>query len=89
MVICPGGGYGGLAGHEGKGYADWLVKQGVDCFVLKYRLGSAGPARSCGRMYRVPFDSPRKGEDEAGSGQNWGHGFIGGRAFDFHDCGAF
>lgn len=42
MVICPGGGYGGLAGHEGKGYADWLVKQGVDCFVLKYRLGSAG-----------------------------------------------
>ena len=42
MVICPGGGYGGLAGHEGKGYADWLVKQGADCFVLKYRLGSAG-----------------------------------------------
>ena len=42
MVICPGGGYGGLAGHEGKGYADWLVTQGIDCFVLKYRLGSAG-----------------------------------------------
>ena len=29
-------------GTRGKGYADWLVKQGVDCFVLKYRLGSAG-----------------------------------------------
>lgn len=42
MVICPGGGYGGLAGHEGKGYADWLVTKGIDCFVLKYRLGSAG-----------------------------------------------
>lgn len=42
VVICPGGGYGGLAGHEGKGYADWLVKQGLHCFVLKYRLGSAG-----------------------------------------------
>jgi len=42
MVILPGGGYGGLAGHEGKGYADWLVTNGVTCFVLKYRLGSAG-----------------------------------------------
>ena len=42
MVICPGGGYGGLAGHEGKGYADWLVTKGIDCFVFKYRLGSAG-----------------------------------------------
>ncbi|HEX7863063.1 MAG TPA: alpha/beta hydrolase [Verrucomicrobiae bacterium] len=42
MVICPGGGYGGLAGHEGKDYAEWLAKHGVTCFVLKYRLGSAG-----------------------------------------------
>lgn len=42
MVICPGGGYGGLAGHEGKDYAEWLAKHGVTGFVLKYRLGSAG-----------------------------------------------
>lgn len=42
MVILPGGGYGGLAGHEGKGYADWLVTNGITCFVVKYRLGSAG-----------------------------------------------
>jgi acetyl esterase/lipase len=42
MVILPGGGYGGLAPHEGKGYADWLVTNGISCFVLKYRLGSAG-----------------------------------------------
>jgi acetyl esterase/lipase len=42
MVILPGGGYGGLAAHEGKGYADWLVTNGISCFVLKYRLGSAG-----------------------------------------------
>ena len=26
IVICPGGGYGGLAGHEGKGYAENLMK---------------------------------------------------------------
>ena len=42
MVILPGGGYGGLAGHEGKGYADWLVTNGISCFVVKYRLGSHG-----------------------------------------------
>src|SRR4051812_3732070 len=40
MLILPGGGYGGLASHEGKGYADWLVAQGVTCYVLQYRLGS-------------------------------------------------
>ena len=42
MVICPGGGYGGLADHEGSHYARWLNDQGVAGFVLKYRLGSAG-----------------------------------------------
>ena len=42
IVICPGGGYGGLAPHEGKGYSDWLTTKGIHCFVLKYRLGSAG-----------------------------------------------
>ncbi|MCX7423207.1 MAG: alpha/beta hydrolase [Planctomycetia bacterium] len=42
IVVCPGGGYGGLAGHEGEGYAKWLADNGVSAFVLKYRLGSAG-----------------------------------------------
>ena len=42
MVICPGGGYGHLAAHEGRDYALWLNQHGVTCFVLKYRLGSSG-----------------------------------------------
>ena len=42
IVVCPGGGYGGLAPHEGKDYALWLNEQGVTAFVLKYRLGSNG-----------------------------------------------
>ncbi|MGI8965189.1 MAG: alpha/beta hydrolase [Limisphaerales bacterium] len=42
MIICPGGGYGGLADHEGKDYALWLADHGIAGFVLKYRLGSAG-----------------------------------------------
>jgi acetyl esterase/lipase len=42
MVVCPGGGYAGLAAHEGEGYAHWLSSQGIAAFVLKYRLGSSG-----------------------------------------------
>jgi acetyl esterase/lipase len=42
MVICPGGGYGHLADHEGSHYARWLNQQGITGFVLKYRLGSNG-----------------------------------------------
>jgi len=42
VVVCPGGGYGGLAGHEGKDYALFLNDLGVSAFVLKYRLGSHG-----------------------------------------------
>lgn len=42
MVICPGGGYGHLADHEGSHYARWLNNQGIAGFVLKYRLGTSG-----------------------------------------------
>lgn len=42
IIVCPGGGYGGLAGHEGKDYALWLNELGIAAFVLKYRLGSGG-----------------------------------------------
>lgn len=40
VVVCPGGGYGGLANdHEGKQIAEWLNNLGISAFVLKYRLG--------------------------------------------------
>jgi acetyl esterase/lipase len=42
IVICPGGGYGALARHEGEDYARFLNEQGITAFVLKYRLGSGG-----------------------------------------------
>jgi acetyl esterase/lipase len=42
IVICPGGGYGALAPHEGASYARFLNEYGVAGFVLKYRLGSGG-----------------------------------------------
>jgi acetyl esterase/lipase len=41
VVICPGGGYGGLAmDHEGKQVAEWLNSHGITGVILKYRLGS-------------------------------------------------
>ena len=48
VVICPGGGYAGLADHEGGAYAFFLNRMGVTAFVLKYRLGSNG--------YRYPVE---------------------------------
>lgn len=47
MVILPGGGYGMLAPHEGRDYAEWLATNGVSCFVVKYRLGSQGYRHPC------------------------------------------
>lgn len=39
IIICPGGGYAGLAiGHEGFDVARELNKAGIAAFVLKYRL---------------------------------------------------
>ena len=43
FVVCPGGGYGGLAAdHEGVQVAKWFNGLGVSAFVLHYRLGSQG-----------------------------------------------
>ncbi len=39
MIICPGGGYGGLVtGPEGKGIAEWLNQHDITGLVLEYRL---------------------------------------------------
>jgi len=44
MVICPGGGYGGLVtGAEGHGIAAWLNRYGVVGVVLEYRLPHGNP----------------------------------------------
>jgi acetyl esterase/lipase len=44
VVICPGGGYGGLVmGGEGNGIAKWLNGHGITGIVLKYRLPAGRP----------------------------------------------
>ncbi|HEY3321633.1 MAG TPA: alpha/beta hydrolase [Planctomycetota bacterium] len=44
VVICPGGGYGGLMeSYEGHDVAKWLNQYGVAGIVLKYRVGMRHP----------------------------------------------
>lgn len=44
IVICPGGGYGGLVtGGEGHGIAKWLNAHGITGIVLEYRLPKGRP----------------------------------------------
>jgi acetyl esterase/lipase len=38
VVVCPGGGYGMRAEHEGEPIALWLNKLGISAFVLRYRV---------------------------------------------------
>jgi acetyl esterase/lipase len=43
VLVCPGGGYGGLAmDHEGHQIAAWLNERGVSAWILRYRLGTHG-----------------------------------------------
>ena len=37
IIVCPGGGYGGLAAHEAEPIAQWLNSLGVTGVVLRYR----------------------------------------------------
>ncbi len=38
IVVCPGGGYGGRAPHEGEPVAQWLNTLGISAVVLSYRV---------------------------------------------------
>jgi len=62
IIICPGGGYSGLAiGHEGTQVAEWLNSLGITAFVLNYRLPndaimvdkSIGPLQDAQKAMRI------------------------------------
>lgn len=43
VVICPGGGYGGLAvDHEGRQIAEWLNSFGASGIIVEYRMSRGG-----------------------------------------------
>lgn len=58
VVVCPGGGYGGLAmDHEGKQVAEFFNGLGVTAFVLKYR--TANKERS-GPLHPAPLTDAQR-----------------------------
>ena len=86
IVICPGGGYGGLVtGPEGHGIAAWLNQHGITGVVLEYRL----PA---GRSFVPLLDAQRAIRTVRAQRQRMGprpgahrdHGVLGRRAPRFH-----
>jgi acetyl esterase/lipase len=57
VVICPGGGYGGLAyNKEGTDVAEWLNTIGVSGIVLKYRV----PARKDRPRHAAPLEDAQR-----------------------------
>jgi uncharacterized protein (TIGR03067 family) len=66
IVICPGGGYGGLVtGAEGHGIAAWLNRHGITGIVLEYRL----PA---GRSFVPLLDAQRAIRTVRTNAKAWG-----------------
>jgi acetyl esterase/lipase len=73
VIVCPGGGYSGLAmGHEGYQIGEKFASIGVTAFVLKYRLPSdaimvnrsIGPLQDVEQaMYQVRKDAGKWGVD--------------------------
>ena len=66
LVICPGGGYGGLVtGAEGHGIAQWLNAHGITGIVLEYRLPK-------GRAFVPLLDAQRAIRIARTRGADWG-----------------
>jgi acetyl esterase/lipase len=66
IVICPGGGYGGLVtGAEGHGIAAWLNRHGITGVVLEYRL-------PVGRPYVPLLDAQRAIRIVRANAKTWG-----------------
>lgn len=50
MIVCPGGGYTGMAfDKEGENICEWLAQRGITAFTLKYRQGGGA------HQHPVPF----------------------------------
>jgi acetyl esterase/lipase len=65
IVICPGGGYGGLVtGGEGHGIAKWLNGHGITGLVLEYRLPK-------GRSYVPLLDAQRAIRTARANAKDW------------------
>src|SRR5688572_25739321 len=53
IVVCPGGGYGARATHEGEPVARWLNEIGLHAFLLDYRVVTQKPTE--GTLHPLPL----------------------------------
>jgi len=69
VLVCPGGGYGGLAPHEGEPFARLFTENGMVGVVLQYRVAPwrfpAPQADACRGMRLVRAHAARFGIDPA------------------------
>ena len=91
IVVCPGGGYGALAVHEGQPVAEWLNTLGVTGVVLKYSpRPQIPPSRRTRRREPGGSNCSRKRRKvEPRSQASRCPGLLRRRASGFHDHDAF
>lgn len=64
VVVCPGGSYSWLdMKTEGIGVAEWLQQNGINAFVLKYRVASVGAYITGFRVLGIGHKYPQMLED--------------------------
>ena len=80
IVICPGGGYSGLAmSHEGHEWGKFFQNNGIAAFVLKYRMPHGRP--------EVPIsDAEETIRMVRRNASTWHHGLVGRWPLGFHNC---
>lgn len=95
FIVCPGGGYGGLADYEGGPVAQWLETVGLKGFVLKYRLGPKyhhpvmiGDANRAVRFVRANAASLGVDPTKVGIGGFSAGGHLASTAVTYFDTGA-
>jgi hypothetical protein len=68
IVVCPGGGYGGLAmDHEGKQIGEWLNSHGITALICDYRHRGKG-LRPSGATARRAAGHSHRSQSSEGSG---------------------
>src|SRR5687768_8575689 len=58
IVLCPGGGYGARAAHEGEPVARWLNGIGLHAFLLDYRVAPQTPQG--GTLHLLPLQDAQR-----------------------------
>ena len=90
VLVCPGGGYSILAwNHEGTEIAEWLNKQGITAFVLKYRVPGNRDAALCDAQRAMGIIRSRAAEFNVNPAKLGIMGFSAGAHLSVRTCSNF